>query len=153
MIATIIGLVRTYKYVVMLAVAASVIGAGYVHVRNDGLRDARLTAADALLVERTDALNAAASAHAVLNDRIRESNRQKIEQIERADVRTDRAELAAAAVRVQNDEMLTEIGALRFEILQGIQNDEDFADWAYDTVPLDAWGLLRAASEATATDP
>ena len=153
MIAMIIGFMRTYKYVVMLAGVISVTATAYLHVHNDGVRNARLIAADALLIERADALNDAHQHALVLNDRIRESNRRKKEQIALADVRANRAERAAATVRAQNDEMLAQMGVLRFEILQEIQNNENFADWAYGTVPLDAWGLLRAASEATTTDP
>jgi hypothetical protein len=43
--------------------------------------------------------------------------------------------------------MTEELGVARFETIEAIRDDEDFADWVDWNVPGVAWGLLHTADE------
>ena len=146
------SVIGSYRYYLMAAAIAGFIGTAYLHVRWDGTRDARLEAAVNLLHERNDAAIAYRATIADLNARIAETNQARQDDLAEAETRLAAARQVADLIHQRNETMQTEIGVLRFEILEGIRDDEDFSDWAYGPVHTNAWGLLRDAAEGPTTD-
>ena len=146
------GFISGYRYYVMAAGAAVFLGIVYLHVRGDGIRDARLTAAVELLHERNGEAIAYRAALADTTARLAAANTARLTEIAEADAKLQAVRETAAVVREQNASMRLEIGSLRFAILEEMNNDEDFTDWSYSAVHVSAWRLLRDAAEGTATD-
>lgn len=141
-IKAITGLAGTYRYIIMAVALAGALAVVYGHIRNDGIRDTSLAT-----YERD------ATAYIVtierLNARVAATNKEKLAALARSSTRLDAMRVTAAAVREANTRIEEEVKYLRFEILEKMSNDEDYADWAYAAVPLDAWKLLHSAATGT----
>lgn len=139
----ILALMRTYRYAIAAVVVLSVVTAVYLHIRNDGIRDTELT-----IMQRDIA--SSQSNVAQLKKQIVRMNEDKLAAAVAAAERVRVARVAAEEVRAENDRIATENAALRYEILEGMQNDEDYADWAYGSVDPNAWRLLQQAASTGA---
>ena len=138
------GLFKTYKYAIIAVALVGVLSTVYVHIRNDGIRDTQIAA-----YELSDAVKSRKIG--TMNARFIEQNKEKLAALAESKKKIKAAQAAAKDIEAQNAEMELDIGVLRFEILEAMQNDEEYTDWAYGVVLSDTWLMLGAANSA-ATD-
>jgi hypothetical protein len=86
----------------------------------------------------------------ILNIRIEEANAEKIRVMVRERILVVKAHKKAEAVSAENELIKAELEMSRFNTIEAIRDDEDFADWVDWNVPLAGWSLLRDAAEGRA---
>lgn len=139
MIKLILGFLGPYKYAIIAVALVGVLSTVYMHIRNDGIRDTQLA-----VYEQSNAAQARRITR--MNGRFTRQNEAKLAEIAKAEEKMKAAQAAARDVEAKNTEMEIDIGVLRFENLEAMQNDEEYADWAYGTVHPTAWLMLGKAA-------
>lgn len=142
-------IVASYRIWIMLAAASGVLITVLAFYGNCRANAVALEAAKAEIVDLKADYAASENARKYQNARIQKDNEQKLEALRRTNQQLNEARAAATALRIERDKTKLELEEAQFALLEALKNDEDFADWANDSVPLDTWGLLRAASEGT----
>ena len=122
------------------------------HLAHDRAREAQLVAQNGQIELLTNDNTSKATLIESLNERIRRSNAEKLEAIENAASRIAFAEEQARLARSESDRISEELALVRFETLENMRDDEEYADWAfYDVHPL-VWNQLHDANAGIATD-
>lgn len=132
-------------------VGGAIITAGLLvfnYIDNHGEMKAKIISQNNLL-EQCD-INAVSQSTEImdLNARIEHLNARELEELHTLRVRLQAAEDAAEALRVRSNELREELAMTRFETLEAIQDDEDFADWVSEPVPSAGWRLLQQAVDS-----
>jgi hypothetical protein len=81
------------------------------------------------------------------DERIENMNAKWRQKVTEERIRVETARQAVIDLQVENTRLQEELGVTRFETLEAIRDDEDFADWVDWTVPSAGWRLLQQASE------
>jgi hypothetical protein len=143
------GIVASYRIWIMLAAAGGVLISVLVFYGNCRANAVALEAAQAEIVDLKTDYAASENARKYQNARIQKDNEQKLAALRRANQQLNEARAAAALLQVERDKAKLDLEEAQFALLEALKDDEDFADWANEPVPLDTWGLLRTASEGT----
>lgn len=142
------GFISTYRWAVLGIAIAGFATSVFVYIDNHGEMKANI-------VGMTDKLNQCISDNQGLDATIAARNAtiaaQSLVQQELIAANKERIAQANAivvALRAERDVLVEDLSVLRFETIEAIRDDEDFADWVDWTVPVAGWGLLRTAAEA-----
>lgn len=141
-----------HKLIISIVTAVTMLGSLAIHLYNDGERAAELAAAESKIEELEKKVTGKNVRIIQLNHLVAEVNRQNAENLAEAERRIEQAKEKAAEVHVRNEEMAAEIGALRYRMLELIDENHEYADWAFDPVHPDTWRLLKQAGGSRA-DP
>lgn len=79
-------------------------------------------------------------------------NLANVHQAEQEQKRLETAKTIIQTLRTQRDILTEELSVSRFELLEAIENDEEFADWVDGDVPISGWRLLREAADSGPRD-
>lgn len=142
------GFFTTYKWVVVGIAVAGMATSVFVYIDNHGEMKSSIVAQEQQiddLIRISQSLELAIKSR---NATISRLNMEKITLIADNRRKLAKANQLAQEVREQRDVITEELGILRFETLEAIRDDEDFADWVDWNVPSAGWSLLRAAAEA-----
>lgn len=151
MIATIIGLYKSYKWVALGITIVSTSATIFFYVSNHGKMKVQIPVLKEK-VELCQETNIAFVSEIMdLNIRIRESNARQRQKIIQAMQIIEATQEAAIVLLEENELLKMELSITRFNTLEAIRDDEDFADWADWTVPPAGWSLLRAAADGSAS--
>ena len=147
MIATIIGLYKSYKWIMFAGAVASVVIPGFLYIQSHGKMKILVPALKSQVEECQDTNVAFVDEIMDLNIRIRAANAQRRQDIINAMQIIEATQEAAIVLLEENELLKLELSATRFETLEAIRDDEDFADWVDWDVPPAGWRLLRDAAE------
>jgi membrane protein involved in colicin uptake len=86
------------------------------------------------------------------DERLAKQREVKLAELEDARVRLEAAYELIDELRTEQERVQKQLEVTRFQTLEAIRDDEDFADWVDGTVPPVAWGLLRQAAEGRSND-
>ena len=145
------GFAKAYKLIIAIVAVLGVVGTVFVYIGNHGEMKAEIIALKSDLAACNGAAESFSNELVAVNGRIREGNVRRLEEIAEARVRLDAANAATELLYRANEELTIELGESLFETLEAIQDDEDFADWAYGPVHVTGWSLLRDAREGRIT--
>lgn len=141
------GFVSTYKWALIGIAAAGIATSVFVYIDNHGEMKGTITG-------QREQIHQLIANNMNLESVITSRNNTIVAQNEaiRARIAADAARIAEAnrtvvEMRIERDIITEELGIVRFELLEAIRDDEDFADWVDWTVPNAGWSLLRAANE------
>jgi hypothetical protein len=81
------------------------------------------------------------------NQRIKSMNERQLAELAQARDLLNQALVMSQVLRVERDKVKEELEVTKFELLETIRDDEEFADWVDWDVPTAAWGLLLNAAE------
>lgn len=141
------GFIKAYRWWIIIGAAVTLLTTVLVYVDNHGEMKATIVAQHGQI----DTLNGhVTSLNATIERRNATIARMNLEfmalaEAEQARLRAAKAE--AEVLREERDRIAEELGVARFELVEAIRDDEDFADWVDWDVPPGAWSLLRAAAE------
>ncbi len=143
------GFIGAYKWIMAAVAIAGLVTTVFVYIGNHGEMKAALVAQNADLMVCADTNVQFAGEIGSLNMRIRESNDRRRVEIAAAQEILEMAASVVAKVRKENAELKLDLGVTRFETLEAIRDDENFADWVDWNVPAAGWRLLRDAAEGS----
>jgi O-succinylbenzoate synthase len=150
MLGTLIGLYKTYKWVAMAASIAAVIIPGFLYIQGHGKMKVLVPVLKEQVAQCQDTNVAFIGEIADLNIRIRASNAAQRAKIIQAMQIIEATQKAAIVLLEENEQLKEELKKTRFDTIEAIRDDEDFADWVDGTVPPIGWKLLRDAAEGSA---
>lgn len=151
MIATLMGLYRSYKWVVLLGTIVSVVIPVFLYIQSHGKMRVLVPTLKNQVEQCQDTNVAFMDEISDLNIRIRLVNAQRRQDIVNAMQIIEATQEAAIVLLEENEILKLELSTTRFETLEAIRDDEDFADWVDWTVPSAGWRLLRDAAEGRNT--
>lgn len=151
MIATIFGFVKAYRWIMMIGAVASVALPIFLYIGNHGKMKALVPALKAQVEQCQDTNVSFVDEIGNLNLRIQASNAKRRQEIIQAMQIIEATQFAAIELLDENEQLKLELSETRFETLEAIRDDEDFADWVDWTVPPTGWRLLRDAAEGRNT--
>lgn len=143
------GFIKAYRWWLIIAAAITLLTTVLVYVDNHGEMKATIVAQNAQIDQLNGEVTSLNSVIAQRNATIAEMNANMVAlaEAERARLRVAKAE--AVRLQAELDLLEEELEVTRFELVEAIRDDEEFADWVDGTVPSAAWSLLRAAAEAS----
>lgn len=74
-------------------------------------------------------------------------NERRMQELAEMRMRLADARMEATEARATRDRITEELAMTRFQTLEAMRDDEEFADWISEPVPATGWMLLREASE------
>lgn len=86
------------------------------------------------------------------DERLAKQREVRLAELEDARVRLAEAHELIDELREEQERVQAELEVTRFQTLEAIRDDEDFADWVDYGVPTTAWSLLRQAAEGRSND-
>jgi hypothetical protein len=141
------GFTSTYKWVVIGIAVAGMLGTVFLYIDNHGEMKATVTAQKAQ-IENLMFTNGSLEAVIIArNATIVDQNLAQRALIEANKRKIEEAQQVVIALRLEREILTEELGVLRFETIEAIRDDEDFADWVDWDVPIAGWSLLRIAAE------
>lgn len=141
------GFVSAYKWILGGAAIASLAATAFIYVGNHGEMKVTITSQEgriAQLIVDNKNLDWEVGRRNIIIETQSALQRQLIAE---AAERVDNANKAVEALLIERSKLSTELGEIRFELLEAIRDDENFADWVDWPVPIAGWRLLRSASE------
>lgn len=144
---TIANFASAYKLVIGLIAAGGIFITGLTYVHNYGQMKARIVDLERTVQQCQVLQGACLRGVDARNQRIDEINILMEKELAEANARIAAANEAAAELRADRDRITEELAVTRFELLEAIRDDEDFADWVDTDVPVAAWSLLQQARE------
>lgn len=136
-----------YRFWALAIAAAGVLTTVLVFYGNCRANAVALDGAYQQIQELRIDLNSARAELQARNKRISDMNKQRLEELQQAEEILRDSLTAAKILREERDAAKLELEETRFELLETIRDDEDFADWVDWDVPVAAWGLLQSAVE------
>jgi hypothetical protein len=130
---------------------ASVIIPGFLYIQNHGKMKVLVPALQGQVEECIDTNVAFVGEIGDLNIRIRGMNTQRRQEIANSKALINEVLTKANQLYDANVALKMDLAVLRFDTLEIIKNDEDFADWANGVMPSVGWSLLRDAAEGSNT--
>lgn len=145
------GFMGAYKWVMAAIAIAGFLTTVFVYIDNHGEMRQEILALEARESSLLVNIDNLGSKVAECNGRIVNLNAER-----RADAENAQAKLLAAAdratiLRAQRDSLRDDLGVTRFETIEAIRDEEDFADWVDWAVPPAGWRLLDDAATGRIT--
>lgn len=140
--------VSTYKWVMAGIAIAGFATSVFVYIDNHGEMKATIAGMESKINQCISDNGGLDATIAARNATITRMNTAQRELIAANKARIARANAVVEALRTERDVLTEDLGVLRFETIEAIRDDEDFADWVDWTVPVAGWSLLRTAAEA-----
>ncbi len=130
----------------ILAVMAFLVGIK-VHFDNDAERKVELSDALGLVVILEEANSQAENSNAVLTERVKGHNAEKLATKLAADQEIEASNKLVAEVKLERTIIKEQLEVANFTILEAIRDDEDYEDWAYGDTHITVWDQLRDAAK------
>jgi hypothetical protein len=140
------GLLASYRLWVGLAAAGIVLITLLVFYGNCRANAVALESANKLIDDLQIDLKDARVELIARNGRIRSLNTQRLDELAAAEALLRESVRIARQLQAERDEARIDLEVTRFELLEAIQKDEDFNDWANEPVPVTGWSLLQQAA-------
>lgn len=144
---TIVNFASAYKLIIGIVAAAGMVITILTYVHNYGQMKAQIVDFERTVQQCHALQEACLRGVESRNQRIAEINMLMEKELAEANARIAAANEAAAELRADRDRITEELAVTRFELLEAIRDDEDFADWVDTDVPVAAWSLLQQARE------
>lgn len=132
----------------ILATAITVVN----YIGNHGEMKAQLAAGKDVIANQVIDIKALRLEILKRDERLAAQRATKLAELESARLRLAEANELIDELRADQERMREELEVTRFETLEAIRDDEEFADWVDGTVPPIAWSLLRDAAEGRSDD-
>jgi hypothetical protein len=142
------GFFSAYKWIIGSVAVTGFATALFVYIDNHGEMKATIQAQDqriAQLIADNRDLDLALMKRNVVIEQLSLLQNQLIVE---AKARIAAAKKEVVELRKDRDLLTEELGIARFEILEAIRDDENFADWVDADVPPAGWSLLRSAADS-----
>jgi hypothetical protein len=141
------GLAVAYRMWILGAAIGAALLTGFNYIDNHGEMKATIKAYEITLADQEADKQSLRDALASCEQRISDTNEARREELAEARIRLGLANQLSFDLRQEVERVHEELEVTRFETLEAIRDDEDFADWVDGTVPSAAWRLLKQASE------